>query len=87
MSPVQGIFLKFEGFVDFLEKAVAVNCLGLPEANSSKIAGKLLENFSRIARCLKFYDFGNQIRQTCREPWVDTAVNLDPTFCVGFFLK
>ena len=39
-----------------LEKAVAVSgvCSGVLEENSGKIAGKLLEKFSRIAKCYKF---------------------------------
>ena len=39
-----------------LEKAVAVSgvCLGVLEENSGKVPGKLLENFSRIAKCYKF---------------------------------
>ena len=39
-----------------LEKAVAVSgvCAGVLEESSGKIPGKLLEKFSRIAKCYKF---------------------------------
>ena len=39
-----------------LEKAVAVSgvCSGVLQENSGKVPGKLLENFSRIAKCYKF---------------------------------
>ena len=39
-----------------LEKAVAVSgvCAGVLKESSGKIPGKLLENFSRIAKCYKF---------------------------------
>ena len=50
--------------------------------------GKLLEIFSRNRdKCFNFEDFGHRERQTCWEPWLDTAPNLDPTFCAGCFLK
>ena len=42
------------------------------------------ENFpDSLESCFKFWDFGQQEKQTCREPWVNTALNLAPTFCVG----
>ena len=44
-----------------------------------KTPGKSRENcwiFSRIAKCCNFWDFGHRERQTCREPWVDTAWTL-----------
>ena len=39
-----------------LEKAVAVSgvCSGVLRENSGKVPGKLLEHFSRIAKCYKF---------------------------------
>ena len=39
-----------------LEKAVAVSgvCAGVLEENCGKVPGKLLEKFSRIAKCYKF---------------------------------
>ena len=42
--------------VFMLEKAVAVSgvCSGVLEENSRKVPGKLLENFSWIAKCYKF---------------------------------
>ena len=72
-----------------LEKAVAVSgvCSGVLEENSRKVPGKLLENFSRIAKCCKFQDFGHRERQTCRELWAHTADNLVPAFRAGCFLK
>ena len=44
------------GYLRELEKAVAVSgfCSGVLEENSGKVPGKLLENFSRIAKCYKF---------------------------------
>ena len=39
---------------------------------------RLLEHSRRV---------GHRKRQTCREALVDTALNLDPTFCEGCFLK
>ena len=62
-----------------LEKAVAVSgiSLGVPGEN----LGNSRENLSHLAECLKFWSFADQNRQTCREPWVDTALNLVCTFC------
>ena len=39
-----------------LEKAVAVSgvCAGVLEESCGKVPGKLLEKFSRIAKCYKF---------------------------------
>ena len=72
-----------------LEKAVAVSgvCSGVLEENCGKVPGKLLENFSRIAKCYKFQDFGHRERQTCREPWAHTAGTLSPPSVRGCFLK
>ena len=42
---------------------------------------------ARIATCLKFQDFGHWERQTCGEPWVDTAPHIVTTFCAGGLLK
>ena len=47
-----------------------------------KIAGKF---FLRLAKCYKFQDFGHLERQTCREPWVDTAGTLSPPSVRGVF--
>ena len=38
--------------------------------------GKMLEKLSRITKCNKFYHLEHRERQTCREPWVDTAWTL-----------
>ena len=40
-----------------------------------------------FSECFRFQDFGQGEKQTCREPWVDTALHLVPTFCAGCFLK
>ena len=48
------------------------------QENSGKVPGKLLENFSRIAKCYKFWDLGHRERPTCREPWVHTARTSSP---------
>ena len=75
----------FDMLLRKLEEAVAVS--GVFAGVLEKIPGKLLENFSRIVKCYKFWDFGHRERQTCREPWVHTARDLVPTFQVGCFLK
>ena len=71
-----------------LEKAVAVSGVwsGLSEENSGKVQGQLREKLFRSAKCYKFLDFGHRERQTCREPWVDTAWTLSPP-SVRVFLK
>ena len=46
-------------------------------------SGKLLEKFSRIAKCYEFQDFGHRERQTCRKHCVHTGLDLDPTFRAG----
>ena len=52
-----------------------------------KVPGKSLEKITRIAKCYKFWDFGHWERQTCREPWVDTAWTLSPPSVRDAFLK
>ena len=66
-----------------LEKAVAVSGVfaGVLEESSGKVPG----NFSRIAKCCKFQDFGHRERQTCREPWVHTAGTLSLPSVRGVF--
>ena len=54
--PPQNLVMKF--FPEFfrkLEKAMAVSgvCSGVPEENSGKVPGKVLENSSRIAKRYK----------------------------------
>ena len=73
-----------------LEKAVGGsgnfwNFSGVPEQTSRKVPGKLLEKFPRIANFYKFQGFGHRERQTCREPWVDTALDLVPHSVWGVF--
>ena len=43
--------------------------------------------FSRVATCVKFWDFGHRKRQTYREPSVDIALDTVPTFCSGCSCK
>ena len=69
-------------------RAVSGLCSEVPrkisgKSQESSIAGKS----SRIAKCFKFEDFGHRERQTCREPWVDTARVLVQTFCAGCLSK
>ena len=70
-----------------LEKAVAVSGVssGVLEENSGKVQGKLLEKFSRNAKSYKFQGFGRRERQTCREPWADTAGTLSAPSVRGVF--
>ena len=69
------------------ENSISGVCSGVLQGNSGKVPGKLLENFSRIAKCYKFWDFGHRERQTCREPWVDTAGTLSPPSVRGVFCR
>ena len=72
-----------------LEKAMAVCGMrsGVAEENSGKVPGKLLEKFCPKHEMLHILGFRAPGRQTCREPWVDTARDLVPTFRAGCFSK
>ena len=62
---------------------------GVLSGVSGKIPGKLWDNF-RIyfpEMFLKFLGFQAPERQTCREPQVDTALDLVPTFWAGCFSR
>ena len=67
--------------------AVSGICSEVPKENSGKIAGKLQETISQIAKCFKFWDIGLRERQTCREPWVDITQDLVPTLRAGCFFE
>ena len=43
--------------------------------------------FSRDCDMLYIPRLEHREGQTCREPWVDTTLDLVPTFCAGCFLK
>ena len=77
-----GPFLNITPLLRKLKKAVAVSGVGsgVPGENSGKVPGRLLDNFSQIAKCYKFSDFGHQERQTCRE-----RVTLSPPSVRGLF--
>ena len=93
--PVHGSMLVHSGpstvlwpFLRKLGKAVAVSGVlaGVLEESPGKILGKSLENFSRIAKCYKFFkDLRHRERQACREPWVHTAGTLSPPSVRGLF--
>ena len=71
-----------------LEEAMAVSRLlsGLPEEISEKSRHKF-GTFTNYTM-LKLLGFrAPQKRQTCHEPWVDTALELVPTFSARCFLK
>ena len=58
---------------------------GFSRKTSGKSREKLLENFSWIAKCYKFWGFGHRERQTCQEPSVDTAGTLSRPSMWGVF--
>ena len=62
-----------------LEKAVAISEI-FSGVLGRKIPGKFRKDFAQIAN---FWDWE---RQTCREPWVDTPLDLVPPSVQGVFL-
>ena len=79
--------MSLAAMVDYLQKT-REGCgrfWGLFGGSWGKLPGKMLEKITRVAKGYQFWDFRHRERQTCREPWVDTAWTWPPPSVRGVF--